>query len=211
MRGGVFGPRLSFFTITPCLEDCLYIMDLLSISEAEEYLDLTSGTGGDVLSNLISESSKRMAQFTGRDGWGTSSVSRTEYHHGGTVVIAPRYWPILSVTSVHDDPLHDWDSTTLVDSADYWVSPESDGFIWMEGRKILVTGVKSVKLIYKGGYAGTSSVPDDLKLAAKVQIKHEWDVIRNPGRAETFEAGPGELTPQVMRVLRHYSRKLPFG
>ena len=185
-------------------------MDLVSIEEAEEYIGLDSGTGGSFLTDTISQVSLTMARFTGRTDWGGSS-SRTEYHHGGTSWITPRYWPISSVTSISDDPQHDWAASSVIDSADYYVSTEDDGFIWIESGMTTTGGRRSVKLVYTGGYANEGAVPGDLKLSAKIQIKHEWDIIRRPGRGEASEVGAGELMPQVLKTLVQHTRRVPFG
>jgi len=182
-------------------------MDLLSIEETETYLGIPSGSGGNFLSTLITDVSAWMAQFTGRNDWG-ASTSRTEYHHGGKSWIAPKYWPIASVTSINDDPQHDFGSGTVVGSTTYFISGESDGMIWTEGFTF-APGRENLKLVYTAGYASTGAVPADIKYAAKLQIKHERDMVRSKGRAEDLEAGT--LLPPVQRMLMHHTRKIPFA
>ena len=185
-------------------------MNMVAIEDVEEYLGITSGTGGSVLASLVAEVSRNCAKFTGRTDWGGSS-SRTEYHHGGNAWIAPRYWPITSVTSISDDPQHDWASSSDLDAGDYYVSTDDSGMIWLEGQHHTTNGQKSVKLVYTAGYTSTSAIPADLRLAAKVQVKHEWDIIRRPGRGESAEVGAGELLPQVMKTLVNHTRRVPFA
>ena len=184
-------------------------MDLVSTEEMELYLSLDSGDGGTKLSSLISSISMVMARFSGRDGWGPAS-SRTEYHHGGTNYIAARLFPIVSVTSINDDPDHEWSSSSVIDAADYHASTERDGMIWFSGNFTLLPGGKSVKLVYTGGYSAISAVPVDLKLAAQIQIKKEWDVLVRRGIGEPT-GEPGEVLPEVRAILLNHTRKMPFA
>ena len=184
-------------------------MDLITAAEAEQFLEITDGAGGDVLGEIITDVSARMAVSTGRTDWGGSS-SRTEYHHGGRPYLLPKYLPVTSVTSVNDDPEYSWGTgTALTANDDYHIS-SGDNLIWCVYGSFM-DGHKSVKLVYTGGYS-TSTIPAALKSLCKVQVKHEWDVKRRPGKGsgDEFGVAPGQILPQVMEGLLHYTPRVPF-
>ena len=188
-------------------------MDLLSITEAEDFLfgDEDSGAGGPFLSSLITDVSARFAAFTGRDDWGDNS-SRTEYHDGGRAWIVPRYAPIVSVTTIHEDSEHVWHATNdLIAAADYYVDTDGKtGLIWLESG-CFIDGPKTIKLVYTGGYASVAAVPVQVKAAAKIQLEEEWRKRKSAGRSFRDDVILGHLLPEVERSLRPYMVRLPFA
>jgi hypothetical protein len=186
-------------------------MDVLSIEEAEAVIfgDGDSGEGGNRLQDIITDISTRFALYTGRIDWGPDS-SRTEYLNGGNNWLSPLYRPISSITSIHQDPAHEWPASTLLDPDDYYIDTDDTGLIWLESG-CFVNGPKTVQLIYTAGYSSTSAVPSQVKAMAKIQTLHEWNKTERAGRRNTEEGtNIGELLPEVRIGLRSYMLSLPF-
>jgi len=188
-------------------------MDVISIQEAEALIFSggDSGSGGDRLAEIITDVSARMASFTGRDDWGAAS-SRTEYHDGGRTFLAPRYRPLVSVTTIKEDADHVWGTDTTRASTEYYVDTASPiGLIWMESG-CLVPGPRTVELVYTAGYSAVSAIPAQVKAMGKKQILYEWSKTERPGRRNEEEGvRPGYLLPEVEAGLRDYILQLPFA
>ena len=188
-------------------------MDVITISEAEAivFSGGDSGSGGDRLAEIITDVSARMASFTGRTDWGAAS-SRTEYHNGGVTFVAPRYRPIVSVTTLKEDTDHVWGSDTTREATEYYVDTESPtGMIWMESG-CLVAGQKVIELVYTGGYSATSAIPRQVKAMAKIQVLHEWNKTERPGRRNEEDTGSRfQLLPEVEMGIADYMLQLPFA
>ena len=100
--------------------------DLTTLAKVKEYLQITDTDDDTFLTSLISNSSILIKSYCKRD---FTSTSYTEYHNGnGTTELVLNNYPVISITSVHDDMGRDYDSTTLLDSADY-VYHEKEGIL----------------------------------------------------------------------------------
>jgi len=94
------------------------------------------------------------------------ATSRTEYFDGDGIIdtIWPTYYPIVSVTSLHDDTDRGYGSGYLVDTDDYLFYDsrvELDGIVFNKGKK-------NIKLVYVAGYVCSGdgeNRPGWLKLA----------------------------------------------
>lgn len=197
-------------------------MNIVSKNEVDAWLaDQLSdqGPAGGCPQLVIDDVCRRLAAYTGRIDWGPSSVVRTEYHNGGSRFVFPDYWPILSVTSIHDDVDHVFDAGSLVDSTDYVLSTREDGAIMFENYRTTL-GDESIKLIYAGGYASETdaAIPAQLKLAAYLQCRYECQ-RQIPGTFNQFSGsresedtlGQFGLVPEVVDLLRQYVRRIPVA
>lgn len=99
----------------------------------------------------------------------------TEYHHGGSGwsewgTSAPSWRctltvnrpPLVSITSIYDDPLRVYGSDTLIASTKYVIEDSDAGLIAFDGY-LLKHGLRNIKITYVGGYA---AIPADLEQAA---------------------------------------------
>jgi len=66
----------------------------------------------------------------------------TEYYDGpGSSILVLKNYPVVSITSIHIDANRTFDSTTLIDTADYYAELNSgriemlDGLVWTKGQK----------------------------------------------------------------------------
>jgi len=186
-------------------------MDLITTTEAETYLGLEANAGGDLLDQLITHISRRLARYTGRLDWGGQS-ERTEYKDGGTSFITTDYWPIVSIAGIYDDTDHLWGADTAIDSTEYYAGPESDdnGVIFFESGNP-VEGWKSVKVVYTGGYAAAADIPGNLKTACLLQLEKDWlrrGATRFSDQESNIQFG---LIQEVRELSSPYRRRIPFA
>lgn len=86
----------------------------------------------------------------------------TEYFNGwGQTKLFVKYYPIISVTSLYDDPDRDYGSSDLIDTDDY-VTHDDYGILELDGLSF-ADSKKGIKITYKGGY---ETVPYDLEQGA---------------------------------------------
>ena len=135
-------------------------MAIVSLADAKTYLGV-SGTDDDTLiTSLVAAAQDAMEKECGRH---IESVTRTEYINGTGKRSLWLAEPAESITSIYVDSDHEWDTDTLVNSADYMLDGcrvEYLNHIWTIGRL-------NVRVIYKAGF---TTVPDDLILACKAQV-----------------------------------------
>jgi hypothetical protein len=104
-------------------------------------------------------------------------ATATEYYHGAgsgglsTVEHSAPRWrsqllvarpPIVSVTSLYDDPLRVYGASTLLAASSYVVADADAGLIILDGLTFQ-QGLRNIKITYVGGYA---TIPTDLEQAA---------------------------------------------
>lgn len=139
---------------------------LTSRSKAKVYLQLNQSdvTYNEFIDDLIDGVSAGIEEYTARK---FVSRSYTEYYDGdGTRVLLLRQFPIVSITSIHDDPDRNYNSDTLIDADDY-VSDDDIGKVTLVDIDAFTKGIHAIKVIYTAGYA---SVPKNIQLAAHVWI-----------------------------------------
>jgi hypothetical protein len=143
----------------------------------------------------------------------------TETFNGGFDVIAASRYPIVSVTSIKEAA--DWDfasATALTADSDYRVRV-SNGLIHRTGKWL--RGVDVIQVLYRGGYvaagstpgAGETALPDEIKLAARIQAEHIYrhkeqfgltSVSIGGAAASVSSAG---LLPEAARILDAHRRR----
>jgi hypothetical protein len=131
-------------------------------------------TGHDaLLANLIARCTAEIQGFLNRTGF---QGTYTEYKDGDTDVFQPDEWPLVSITSVHDSPEGIYNSTTQIAAAELLTQLNGPNRIRPFIKRLYGIryrcGLRSVKLVYVGGWA---TVPLDveevcIELAA---MKHE--------------------------------------
>jgi hypothetical protein len=131
----------------------------------------------------------------------------TEYYDGtGTQDLFTDSFPISAVVSLYDDAGWEWDSDTLVDSADYRIADENR--ITMKSGWFPAYN-QSVKVTYSAGY---ETIPDDLKQVCIVEVarafknRKQMDTISTTMPDGTINYTTLEFLPQTRRILDKYRR-----
>ena len=153
-------------------------MALISAAEARAYIRGLTGTAEDtLLGTLIDRAGAAFARycaFPAASAGGMPTIESTAYTRyldgpgGNTLRLGVR--PILSVTSIHDDPDRTYGSDDLIAAADYEVFGE-DGIVVLKttgATTAFSQSYRAIKAIYTAGY---STVPDDVKHAACLQVR----------------------------------------
>lgn len=179
-------------------------MALITVEEARSYIPALRGTADDgFLTTLIDVAGETIAS---RLGWPSTtagsapsieSASRVFYVDGPsyydprTIRIPVR--PVISITSIYDDPLHAFGSDTLVDSSEYdllgtagTVSVRGDAsHSWSRAdRSIKVTCV-----------AGFSTIPARIKHQCGLLVRH-W--YANRSAAQVPGVGTGAVPQRYL-------------
>jgi hypothetical protein len=140
---------------------------------------------------------------------GGAQTEITEYFNGdGKGKLFLKFYPVASITSIHDDPDRVYGADTLVDSDEYatWLD---EGIIEFDGAGTIGSGVKNIKVVYKGGYTDT---PFDLELVCWELVAILYKMRDRIGVAsKSFSDGSASyfenlLTPQSREVLKRYSK-----
>lgn len=147
------------------------------------------------------------------------STPRTEYFDGDGIsdFICPKYYPVVSVTTLHDDVNvpPSYGSDTLI-STDYHV--RYPGRIELNGLKFN-KGKKNIKLVYVGGWASDDTTQEFLVFQKILYGALSWNIQRAGKEADLSRAVANlnisesyiiELPPHIKRPLGRY-RRHAFG
>lgn len=199
-------------------------MALMTAAEVRAvYLRTLTGTAEDAnLDTLIARFDALGAGYCGFPAMDLSPTfeARTYTHYldgPGGQILRLRVRPVISVTSIHDDPTHEYSSTYLVAATDYtlygdlglvelkptsvwgeWSGPEDEDGLPEE---------RNVKVVYSAGFA---TIPAGIKHACGLQIKHWWDRRDSIGLKSISQGGsttsllPLTLLPETREALRDY-------
>ena len=153
-------------------------MALITAAEARDYIRGLSGTAEDaLLDKLIARCGVLFAThcgFPAASAGAAASLEQTtytRYHDGpGGNTLHLDVLPVLSVTSVHDSPDRTYGSSDLIAAADYEVHG-NDGLVVLKttgSTSGFSTAYRAIKAIYSAGY---STIPDDIKHVACLQVR----------------------------------------
>ena len=151
--------------------------DLCTLADVKAALNIpTLTTAKDtMLGGLIADASAWIERHCQRT---FASTSYTEYFSPGSDrrvfrlnTIRPRQYPIISVTSLHEDADRLYAAASLIAAADYFLTPDGFGVqLFDDGSAIVFDpGQRTVKLVYVAGYA---AIPADLDRAAVMLVVH---------------------------------------
>jgi len=156
-------------------------VSLCTVAEAKSRIRALSTTAEDTrLTALVSAVSTAIARWCRYPGTAPSmeSTTYTHYRSGPTPdetgrILRLPVRPVVSVTSVYDDPDWAYDSTHLVSSADYAVDLDAGTITLGTSADLGVwsSEPRAQKVTYVAGYA---TVPDDLKQAAVALVEYWW-------------------------------------
>lgn len=101
-------------------------------------------------------------------------------------------YPVDSVASIKEDVNGDFSAATAVDTDSYYVN--NDRGIIEFRRRAVVAGKGSVQVTYKGGmYRESGACPEDLRMAAALQVAFAWGRRGQPG-VRAISAGGSSST-----------------
>ena len=194
-------------------------MAVVTAAEARAYIPTLSGDGEDAtLNTLISRFDAVAAGYMGYPKQSSGAVSMesgtyVEYLDGpGGRELTVTAKPVVSITSVYDDPDLDYtDSADLIAASDYTLYGH-------EGRVVLdynatdaawSVGNRHIKITYVAGYTG-ATMPKAIQHAACLQVAHWYQGRSHIGRTNLSSQGQTvslmtlELLPEVKRALQPY-------
>ena len=189
---------------------------LVSFEEVERWVDDGDLSGKrDVVEKIIDQSSALIESQIHRKF--VTRGSLTEYHTftDSDYELFTLEWPIISVTSIHEDISREYNSDDLLtENTDYIVNKPKGKIIrtWSatEGERAWQIGFRAIKIVYSAGYANTDAVESDIKDVCLRHVGMVWrEITRKLGNVESVSDamgsfaryGPAALTTLMMRDL----------
>lgn len=181
-------------------------MAIITAAQAKAYLPQVTGTTDDTLiDTLITRADAVIARWL---GWPAATaggvptiedVTYTLYVDGsGETDLYLPVRPVVSITSVYDDPARLYPASSEVASGDYTadldaglLTCDSDGThgAWSSGRR-------AIKITAVAGYA---TIPADIQHAACLLVKHWWRLRLEAGRESVSDvAGSVTVTAETI-------------
>ena len=163
-------------------------MALITAAEARLFLRELSGTGEDTnIDQLIVFADAAIANYLGfppvsAGGQATiESATYTEYLDGPTLervsVVQLPLRPVTSITTIHDDPDWAYGAGDLVASTDYTLIGRTGKVALVPtGSHAWSTAYRSIKVVFVAGF---TTIPEEIKLATKMLVKHWWGMRHN--------------------------------
>jgi uncharacterized phiE125 gp8 family phage protein len=197
--------------------------DLTSLANVRSFMRIpTAQTDGDtLLTTFVSQASKAIMRYTGREFQPDSTASQTRifaYRGGGMLFLTP--YDLRAATLVQIDTETD-SPTTLVADEDYFLHPRQSPYNVYEAIELRgftmpaqSENVKPWREVEITGTWGFATVPDDVIAAANMLVAF-WYRQHSavPGRDMAGEGdrfGPVNMPSAVMQLLAPY-RVMSFG
>lgn len=152
---------------------------LTTLAAVREALNLPSSATGDdaYLTNLISRVSESVKRITRRS---LTQTTLTEPHDGRRRSwLKLRDWPVISFTSLNEDPDQAWGASTLIASTDFVVDARR-GYVYMKNGVLFQRYPQSIRAVYVAGYA---AIPADLEQRVIQTVIEDWRTRKNEGLA----------------------------
>jgi len=181
---------------------------LCNLNDVRNYLKIPLNKADDQMDNQLEVLIDQMtAVFESYCERKFASRSYTEYHDGNAEkYLFPKHYPIISVTSIHDDSDWNWGADKLVDSTTYRIQDERvivlKSSLWSKDEQ-------NVKITYVAGYA---TIPAELKLACieevarKYKNRNEIDVLARTAEDGSITKYAKDLLPSTKAILIRYMR-----
>ena len=164
---------------------------MLSLGELKDYLGVAGDAKNGALEDIANRVSDELEQFLGRQIV-TRAPGLTEYHtmraEGGEVHTADLRtleWPIIAITSVHEDtatPRTYGAGAALTVDVGYELVPAAGIIRRIEGLgtpRNWATGHRAIKVVYTAGYASTETVPARIKGVALRYAALIWAEVKS--------------------------------
>ena len=172
-------------------------VDLITLQEAKDFLNISTADSDVELASFVTAASQ---MWVSRGLPGNSVGTLDEWYDGGAPEISLRHSPVLSVTSVVEtigtigytltQAAAGTSSTAWAYSVDL-----TTGLLVRRAAGIAVCFYQGVRNVHVTYTAGLSSVPEDIKQAIKLLVKHLWTTQRGGGRRPG--AGGGDDTTNM--------------
>jgi len=182
-------------------------MPFTTVASIKTNFNMTLSTHDTLLGNLITQKEKQIKVFCGRDFEQTTYNSNDEnslYDGDGTDTLLLRQFPIVSVTSLFDDPDRSYGASSQISSSDYMIYA-NEGKIVLDGLTF-TRGRQNIKVVYSAGY---STIPEDLKSACEMlvfadYIEHIAQV--NTAVSDEIIYKPDKLRAEAWKIIELYKR-----
>jgi uncharacterized phiE125 gp8 family phage protein len=178
---------------------------IANLTELKAHLGITDAAQDTFLENLTNRAYKILETYLGRV---IKSATYTEYMDGdGTGELILNQFPIISVTSIHDDLDRDFTSTFLIAATDYVIYKERGVIKLFRNEGAFQKGLQNLKVIYVAGYA---TVPGDLVDALIQMVEFMYNRSRTGGMQSQSLGGKSEtydqsrIPAEVKRTLNSY-------
>lgn len=194
-------------------------MALITTSEAKSMIPMLSGSGDDsLISTLITVTDRMIAQHLGYPPATAGSASTAESTSytlyldgpGGRELTIP-IWPVTSITSIYDSVDRRYAAADLVASTDYTLVEGQNGLVeldWDAQHGTFSEARRSIKVTFTAGWA---TVPEDIKHAAKLTVRHLWGHRQTAGKTteginglNTSYVDPTSLPKEAKDILAPY-------
>jgi hypothetical protein len=209
---------------------------LLTVAELKTLQRWAGDQYDSALEHAINAASRMIATYTGRDHLVTTNADLTEYHTlpwaswaraGEHASLNLGEWPVISVTSVHEDTSRVYGAASLlVADTDYILSKPTGQLLRGSaggGSGRWTTGLRAIKVLYKAGYQQTDGVtptgavpiPHDLKEAAAQMAlvlfkQHDQQRVGvssiSDAASGSIQRFMGPMPPSVREMLQPYCR-----
>lgn len=192
-------------------------MAIATAAQARTYIRGLTGTAEDAtLDTLIARADSLIASYLGfpaATAGGDPTIEDVTYTlyldgPGGAELRLP-YFPIQSVTSVHDSSDRTYGAADLVPAADYSLFGD-EGIIRLDDDGSTVAWSEIKRAIKVVAVIGWVTIPDGLVHAACVQVAHWFGARDHIGRSSVSQQGGSisvrdlGLLPEVKQALAPY-------
>ena len=186
---------------------------LTSVADIKTLLEIAAGDTDDdaLLSTILDANDAYVKKYCRRS---FESSTFTEYHDGcGVETLRVNEWPIISITSIHDDTAHEWGSDTEIASTDilsYSQKNKDAGIVELDGVNF-ANGRQNVKIVYVGGFSTTdlgtggkaADLVDAVKRLCQADYLSQKTALNSTGDSET---DPDEIRDRAHKKLDKYRR-----
>ena len=192
-------------------------MAIMTAAEARLYVRGIQGSGEDSnLSTLISRADAVFASYLGLPPASAGAAATLEdttiviYMDGpGGQELRLPYGPVLSVSSIHDSDDRLYSSADLVAASDYDLYGD-ESLIRLTDTSLHGYWSTVRRAIKVSAVIGFSTIPEDIKHAAGLQVAHWFQGRDHVGRKSISQGGGSitvnglELLPEVKQALNPY-------
>ena len=200
---------------------------IITAAEARQYVPKLTGTTEDlVILELIDHVDSMFARHLGgprATATADPTISSTSYtlfydhpHPDHRDVLNLGIFPVSSITTIHSDVDREYGADTLIAASDYTTDPVL-GLVILNTDSVQGTfdfGFRAIRAVFVAGHA---TVPEDIKAAAKIMLKHIYNLRFRGGVSNVNTAGITAtlreelMPPHVKEMLRPYRNKMAEG
>ena len=186
----------------------------ISTAEAsQEVRDI--GDNDELARRLIVEGSEEMEAILDRQVVTRGTITEHHFFRKSSSELYLRWFPVISISSVHEDSTRGYTNAPLTEGTDYTVDVEKGKLTRIIGDSpsAWLSGFEAVRVVWVGGYADQASVPGDLKRLARELFAEKYREITgqrqglsnvSDGLGSRASYGPAELTSHMMKRLRRH-------